>query len=125
MEHVVSREGDLVVATGEGEASREDFTRMIEGILAELESGGGKRVLVDLREASAIRLNLEHIRGISEDTRRLSPALDGGSLAVVLKSDLEYGLARMWQSFTEYKIDFDVRVIRRMDRARRWLGLEL
>ena len=75
----------------------------------------------DYTEGSAEGLSTDHIWQISVDCGRLSEYLSGKKLAVVLKDDVDYGLGRMWQSFTEAKVPYEIQLFRTREDAVEWV----
>ena len=75
--------------------------------------------LVDLRDVEQVELDTSVIR------RHALERLFGGGAqrALVVSSDMHYGLARMYGAFAEFASQ-NVKVFRDMHEAEQWLGLE-
>ena len=75
--------------------------------------------LIDLRDVEQVDLETSFIR-----RHALERLFAGGALrALVVSSDIHYGLARMYGAYAEYASQ-NVRVFRDMHEAEQWLGLE-
>ena len=105
----------------------------LEEVRAALQSfyGGTEippNVLWDCRNSDPADLSADEVRRIVEQLGRHEDrfsARQGGKTAVVVPSDLSFGLARMAQILAESSkepLPFEVRVFRDMEDAERWLA---
>ena len=79
----------------------------------------GIPVIVDCREVDPPDSS-EVVRYIADMTTGIAAELDCGPLAIVVGSDVEYGMARMYMALTELKHP-DTIVFRSYDNALKWL----
>ena len=79
----------------------------------------GIPVIVDCREVDPPDSS-EVVRYIADMTTAIAAELDCGPLAIVVGSDVEYGMARMYMALTELKHP-DTIVFRSYDNALKWL----
>jgi len=76
------------------------------------------RQIVDLRDVTDLEIDASGIRQIADE----SPFGAGASRAIVVKSDVNYGLARMFQMLRAHAPD-EIQIFRDMSPALAWLGL--
>jgi hypothetical protein len=76
--------------------------------------------LVDARTASAAALPNRDIRAIIDELRALGPRLDGAPIAVLVRSEVSYGLVRMLEILLEGEVT--IRPFRHQDEAINWLS---
>jgi hypothetical protein len=76
-------------------------------------------VIVDCREVEPPD-TVEVVQYIAGKTTRLAAALACGPVAIVVSSDVEYGMARMYMALTELKHS-NTMVFRNYDNALKWL----
>jgi hypothetical protein len=82
----------------------------------------GMRVLWDLCQANASRLSTDEIRQIAQRNKsQVKKAGVGYKVAFVAPRDIEYGLSRMFEMFSD-ETPVQIRVFRTTDEARRWLS---
>jgi hypothetical protein len=109
-----------VFTRGSGVLTYEEVLRHMLSLPAHPDFRPDFNELIDAREAATVHLTAEQVRTLAArplynlDVRR----------AYVTGSDLQYGLVRMFGVFRESVGDFGIRVFRRMDDAREWLGLK-
>jgi hypothetical protein len=74
--------------------------------------------LADLRDVADVEVSTSTIREMA----RLNPYGDGSRRAVVVTSDVLFGMARMYQILRDEPTD-ELEVFRKLDDALRWLGI--
>ena len=77
-------------------------------------------VIVDCREVEPADTT-EVVKYIADRATAIAAELDCGPVAIVVSSDLEYGMARMYMGLTELKHP-NTRTFRDYDTAVTWLG---
>ena len=83
-----------------------------------------KYILWDLTEADLSKIKIEEFRKLAEVIKRNSGMRKGGKTALVFKRDLEYGLGRMFEVFSEMQdIKFEFMSFRDVEKAKKWLGI--
>ena len=79
-------------------------------------------VIWDFSKASLADIPSDFVRQSSEMVKRLGVARRNGKSAVIASSDLEFGLARMFQIMTDNgEIPFKIKVFRYFGEATQWL----
>lgn len=107
-----------------GKLTTAGFSKFLRDLLALPTWRKGMPILSDYREADAAGLSTEDIRTMAEEYARLSDKIGPGRSALVVAESLEYGIARMWISWTEMKTDREVRVFQSVELATAWLNSE-
>jgi len=84
----------------------------------------GIDMFVDCRETEYKHLTASTIRDLArtftKDTRGNGP----GHLALVVRRELGFGLARMWEMLINPKVGYPIQVFNSMEDAKEWLGLQ-
>ena len=110
-----------IVLEAAGVMSVEHSKRMIDAEVEMLQKHPGASILYNQTTSSADALTGNDIFEISEYSAKLGELLEGKKLAVVLLDDLSFGLGRMWNSFTEEKVPFEIQLFRCKDEAAEWI----
>jgi len=112
----------LTIHTVTGEPSFE------EGMATFKKFYGGKptqNVLWDFRKASLSRISAKEIEAILDYIQQHAEKRIGGKTAILVSKNLEYGISRMVQTFTELKdIPIETKTFRSIEEAIQWLGKE-
>ena len=95
----VAREDGVVTIAVEGRGAGRDLLRRITPALEESAATGDRRVLLDLRGAQVSELPPSDMHGFEIDAARREAMRGAGARAAVLvSSDLLFGIARMFQT---------------------------
>jgi hypothetical protein len=78
--------------------------------------------LSDVRAVERLEVTTEGVRRLVATDQEQAPQLSDYKLALVVSTDIVFGMARMYQTLTEESVE-NVRVFRELDEARAWLGL--
>ena len=124
MDYTVTYDEDLkvLVSRAFGPLTVPDVSALIDEAIPLLIKYPTANFIGDYSEGSAEGLTSDHIWHISVDSNRMSEHLIGKKLAIVLKDDVDYGLGRMWQSFTESKVPYEIQLFRTIEEAADWTG---
>jgi hypothetical protein len=104
------------------QASVEGFEAYLKEVLGHPSWLPGMRALIDLRSLDASRLTKEQVRQISDLHVPYGERLGGGLCAIVVSDPLHFGLARMWEAYSDHRLFLRVRVFDSMDEAREWVN---
>jgi hypothetical protein len=96
------------------------FDGVVEAVKEFYEVKPTPDVLWDLREGTWKDLSDERIRGLVSFVGKHAHVREGGRTAAVVSADVDYGIARAFQSYTE-ELPFESGVFRTMDEAIKWL----
>jgi len=105
-----------------GQASVEGFDAYLKELLAHPRWLPGMRVMVDLRDLDASHLTKGHVKEISDIHVPIGDRLGGGPCAIVVSDPLHFGLARMWEAYSDRRVPLRVRVFDSIEKAREWLS---
>lgn len=99
---------------------------ILEGarMFSEKEWENGFNILCDYREIIEVISKSEDIMEIVEHDKKNEPIFNKSKCAIVAKSDLIFGLSRMWEILSE-DTKLTKMVFRDIKDAKRWLGLSL
>ena len=119
IDQAIDREHDLTTVTVTGSVDVEQVNRQILGLL------GGQptqRVLWDIRDGTLAKLTPEDMRRIISEGAALAEKRRGGRTAILCAKPVDYGLARMFETFASlYHLPFEVHVFGDSGQARDWL----
>ncbi len=99
---------------------------MIEGarMFAETEWENGFNILCDYREKTDFNLRNEDVEKVVDQDNKHEHLFDKSKLAIVAKSDLVFGLSRMWEMLS-LDSNLTKMVFRDINDTESWLGLDL
>lgn len=123
MDYSITFDPDLpyVRLKAEGVMTPADFSRMFQDLVAHPRWQPGLYILSDYSGIEAAHLSSEDIRAMAAFYTTLAEHIGPGRSALVAGGSLEYGLGRMWISWTEMKVSRQVRVFSSIEEARAWL----
>ncbi len=110
----------IVIHTS-GKASVPCVEKTLRALLSYPDWEVGGNVLVDCRELTIQHLKTGEIRGISRVIRGQRKALGTGQWALVMKDKVDFGLAKMWEAYTEDKVDLRSQIFTSLFEAKKWL----
>ena len=82
----------------------------------------GRPLLINHMSATTESLTVNDIMEISKIVTMGNDALGDTKFALAMKSDLDYGQARMWQLYTEDHLNAKIEVFRSREEAVNWLA---
>jgi hypothetical protein len=116
-------EHNLIIFTHTGEISDDDFLDFYRQHFKDDTFDPSTKILVDLRKADSRPRNPEALRKFAGFViEHMSNPSTPPKVAVVAPKALTYGLARMYQSYTE-PVPWDFVVFRAIDAALAWLDV--
>lgn len=117
---IYKEDKNIIQSQAVGPLTVTDISSLIDDAIPLLLKYSSANFVADYSEGNAEGLTSDNIWQISVDCSRLSDYLTGKKLAVVLKDDVDYGLGRMWQSFTEAKVPYEIQLFRTLNDAKKW-----
>jgi hypothetical protein len=117
----IDPEHRLVVTTASGILTDDDILELKRRLAADPEFMAGMRELSDVRAVTELQVSTDGVRRMVAMDESPSSTPRGYKLAIVAGTDAAFGMARMYQMFTERNLPH-VAVFRDYDKARRWLG---
>lgn len=123
MEHVIEVEpdSDTFIITTSGQGSAEGILAFLDDIVSHAAWRPGNNILLDHRKLDIADITVEGIERVSYHFQKMGPLLGGGKIALVMKKDIDFGIARAWELTTNENVDMQIGVYRSMDEARMWL----
>lgn len=81
-------------------------------------------LLIDFSETDISQISEVHLFEIAKAVGKHANRRRGGKTAMVVPTDLKYGMGRMLEAFYESEVStIDARSFRALDEARQWLGI--
>lgn len=103
-----------------GRVAPVDQSRHLRTIMADPAFRPGLHYLIDCRDGDESNTS-EEVRMMADSVRREAARLAGSRFAIVVRTDVQYGLTRVFSAFLgDAPLDF--RTFRKIDDACRWLG---
>ena len=117
----IDPERGLVVTTASGILTDDDIIELKRQLAADPDFKAGMRELSDVRAVTDLQVSTNGVRRMVAMDERPASTANRHKLAIVAGTDATFGMARMYQMFTESNQPH-VAVFRDYDKARQWLG---
>jgi hypothetical protein len=105
-----------------GDAEFEKFRDILETLVTHEKWKPGTSFLINHTELNAATLTKDDMLNIARLNGQYSAKLGQAKCAHLLARDLEFGLARMWESFVENEWDVTEKLFKSRDEAIIWLS---
>ncbi len=112
---------NLITVATAGALQAAEFVTMIAETGEAARAHDCRRVLVNHAHATVRELNNDEIRFVADTCVYLNPILSDGRLAVLMHEAIDFGLGRMWLSFTEGKLSYESQIFRQESAALAWV----
>ena len=113
--------GKGILHVGRGIVTGDEFIASANGILGAVKNGlTPSYAIVDLSEVVELRVSVEEIRINADINIEISRYVRNGRVAIVAPRDYIYGIARMWQAYSE-GTGWITQVFRSKGEAIRWI----
>lgn len=113
----IDKERRLVLSSGTGVLTREDILGHMDRLSKDPDFDPDFSQLVDFRQITEVEFGPEDVRQFAERNIYSSRA----RRAIVVKDDLQFGLARMFEIHRELHGETGIRVFRSYDEAVDWI----
>jgi len=111
---------DLTTNTAKGPISYGD---LLNWIINYYSGPVTKFILWDFTQADLSKITTNQFQNMAEVVKSRSDIRKGGKSALVFSRDLEYGLGRMFEMFSQIEgTQFEFRSFRSLSEAKQWLG---
>jgi hypothetical protein len=90
----------IVSLIAEGEAGAEDLAKAMSNLAREKGLSPPFRVLLDRRAITQV-FSTPEVQGAADRLTGFGPLLEGARLAIVVRREVAFGMARMLQAYTE------------------------
>ena len=115
---------DYVYVMTSGYATSEGFDSLLTEIVNSPKWQTGNRLLIDHRKLNLNKLTSADMNAIKDIVKKNSEKLGNGSCAFVMKDDLGFGLARMYELLGGGEIHLELAVFYNIDEAVDWLKIK-
>lgn len=116
---MTDRSKGLTIFTATGELT---FADQIAALKDFYEGNPTKNELWDMRKITGSRISSEELRQVTLFTKRYEQRRQGGKSALVMTTDLDFGLGRMSDALAESEqLPWKIRAFRSMEKALEWL----
>ena len=116
--YIIDLPRSLVLSRGWGVLTDGELLAHVRALTVDPRFVGNFHQLADLRDVADVEVSSSTIREMA----RLNPYGDGSRRAVVVTSDVLFGMARMYQILRDEPSD-ELEVFRKLDDALRWLEI--
>ena len=113
----IDKERRLVMSTGTGALTKEDILGHMDRISKDPDFDPDFSQLVDFRQITGVEFGPEDVRQFAQRSIYSSCA----RRAILVKDDLQFGLARMFEIYRELNGESGIRVFRTLDEAMDWI----
>jgi hypothetical protein len=117
----VSEDGLLFTIVTEGDGDVAGIIAFLKDIISHPQWKPGKRILLDHRRLNIEEITLSGVEDVSFYFISISDQLGDGKIALVMNRDIDFGIARAWESVTNLDVDIKIHVFRELEEARDWL----
>jgi hypothetical protein len=117
----INEDESLFTIITEGEGDVKGIIAFLKDIISHPKWKPGKFILLDHR---ALRIDKVTVSGIDEVSiffKSIANELGNGKIALVMKRDIDFGIARAWEIVTDSHVDISINVFRDIDKAIDWL----
>jgi hypothetical protein len=105
-----------------GDAEVEKFRDVLESLVTHEKWKPGTSFLINHTDLNSAPLTTDDMIEIAKINSRYSAKIGKSKCAHLLARDLEFGMARMWETFVQNKWDVSVSLFRSRDDAIAWLS---
>jgi|GEM_PF-1074191 len=117
----VSEDGLLFTIVTEGAGDVLGIIAFLKDIISHPHWRPGKHILLDHRALNIDGISASGIEDVSFYFISIADKLGNGKIALVMNRDIDFGIARAWESITNLDVDIEIHVYRKMNDAMNWL----
>jgi hypothetical protein len=115
----------LILAIAGGTVTNQDLSGYVSSLAKDARVKPGMKELIDLRGAVEAEVTSNGLLSLATFSLSQKERFRGIKCAVVADRDLAFGLARMYEAYSEGEgIPVDRKVFREFDDACKWLGID-
>ena len=122
MEYEIDREANLVRITGKGRVTDAEMVQCVSDLRNDPELKPDMHALSDMR-AIEVGFTSEGVAGMLAVMDRTADRRSAARAAIVVSSEVAFGMGRMLELRSENRADPTFQVFRDMDSALEWLGI--
>ena len=117
----VSADGLLFTVVTKGDGGVEGIIAFLNDIISHPKWKPGNHILLDHRRLNIDQISASGIEDVSIFFISISDKLGAGKIALVMNRDIDFGIARAWESITNLDVDIRIHVFRKLEEAIHWL----
>lgn len=122
MKHTLEvNENGLFTIITEGDGNVGGIIAFLKDIISHPQWKPGNYILLDHRALKIDAITISGIEDVSSYFKSIADKLGNGKIALVMKRDIDFGIARAWENITAYDVDIEVYVFRELEKAINWL----
>ena len=123
MKHTLSinEDGLLFTVKTEGDGDVMGIIAFLDDIIAHPRWKPGRSILLDHRDLKIDQITTSGIKKVSDYFKSIGNELGTGKIALVMKREIDFGIARAWEILTDSDVDIRIHVFRRIEEAVDWL----
>ena len=124
MQHVLtaSENGKRMTVVTDGDGDPAGIIAFLKDIVAHPAWHPGMDIFIDHRKLALGQITPSGVEAVSHYFKSISPVLGDGRLALLMNRDVDFGIARAWETLTEGDVDMSIRVFRDLDSPETWLA---
>jgi hypothetical protein len=122
MEFAIQYNEEFFEIRTSGDAEFQKFRDILEALVNHDRWEPGKSFLMNHTELNPGTLTLDHMRSIAEFNAQYSAKMGLSRCALLVTSDVAYGMGRVWEAFVEEKWNVTEKLFRSRDEAIEWLS---
>lgn len=111
----------MAIIRSTGTAVVNDITSYQKMLIEHQDWEPGINILVDHTGLITTHLTFQEIQSISKSITAFAKDLGDGRLALVVRTMMGYGLARMWQILTSELSNLNIKIFRSIEHAEQWV----
>ena len=118
----VSENGLVFTIVTDGDGDVDGIIAFLKDIISHPQWKPGKHILLDHRALMIDEISAPGIEDVSLYFISIADKLGDGKIALVMNRDIDFGIARAWESITNLDVDIKIHVFRKLDDAINWLN---
>ena len=117
----INEDGSIFTIRTAGDGDIKGIIAFLMDIISHPEWELGKKILLDHRALKIDKISVSGIEEVSDFFKSIAPKLGNGKIALVMKRDIDFGIARAWEMITATDVDIGIYVFRQIDKATDWI----
>jgi hypothetical protein len=117
----IDAESGIVHTAIQGRVRTQELVTALEAVIRRPDFRSGLNGIVDLREGGVADLHTREVKWLVDLMDRHRDQIGPSRTAIVVSTDVDYGLARMYQAYAE-STSIETNIFRDLEDARRWLA---
>ncbi|MDA3797970.1 MAG: hypothetical protein PF692_02705 [Kiritimatiellae bacterium] len=117
----VSENGTFFTIVTEGDGDFDGIISFLKDLVSHPQWKPGNKILLDHRALKLDNIKTSGVVAVSEYFKSISAELGKGKIALIMRRDVDFGIARAWEMITEYYVDINIYVFHEFDEAIAWL----